>query len=277
MPVSDLEIFQTETAPEDYINPEDGLLYCGKCHTPKQKYFENGLSIGSIKTHPIPCRCAAEEQERREARQREALRRDQIRKLRMEAFQDFPAQDWRFEAVKPNHQLGLAQSFVDRWEEFQADGMGLLLFGDVGTGKSYAAGCIANALIDRCHSVRFVGLSDVVNRMQGVYGRERDDYIGTLLKPELLILDDLGAERSTSFGKEQVFDVINKRTLSGKPMIVTTNIPLHVMQSAGDIQERRIYDRILEVCTPIQFNGENYRKAGAAENRKKAAALLGQA
>ena len=44
-------------------------------------------------------------------------------------------------------------------------GIGLLLFGDVGTGKSYAAGCVANALIDRLESVLFVGMSDVVNRM----------------------------------------------------------------------------------------------------------------
>ena len=41
-------------------------------------------------------------------------------------------------------------------------------------------------------------------------------------------------------------------------MIVTTNIPLSVMQKAADLDERRIYDRVLEVCVPIQFNGENF-------------------
>ena len=49
-------------------------------------------------------------------------------------------------------------------------------------------------------------------------------------------------------------------------MIVTTNIPLSVMQKAADLDERRIYDRVLEVCVPIQFNGENFRKGNAAEN-----------
>ena len=275
--MSDFDIFKPEQAEEDYVNPEDGLLYCGKCHTPKEKYFENGLEIAGIRKHPTLCRCAAQEQERREARQRDLQRQNRIQQLRMEAFRDFPAASWRFESVKLTHQLELAQGFVEHWDKFRSNGMGLLLFGDVGTGKSYAAGCIANALIEKGHSVRFVGLSDVVNRMQGVYGRDRDDYMESLLKPELLILDDLGSERNTSFGREQVFDVINKRTLSGKPLIVTTNIPLHVMQSAIDIQERRIYDRILEVCVPIRFDGENFRKAGAAENRKKTAALLGKA
>ena len=271
------EIFKTEAENEDYVNPEDGLLYCGKCHTPREKYFPEGLRFGDIKTHPVLCRCRAEAQQRRQAEEEERRRLEQIQELRREAFRDFPARDWRFEAVNSTHQLELARSFVDHWEQFRADGMGLLLFGDVGTGKSYAAGCIANALIDGGHSVRFVGLSDLVNRMQGVYGMERDEYIADLLAPELLILDDLGAERSTSFGREQVFDVVNKRTMAGKSMVVTTNIPLHVMQTAADIQERRIYDRIQEVCTPIQFHGENYRKAGAAKNLKKAAALLGRA
>ena len=101
-------------------------------------------------------------------------------------------------------------------------------------------------------------------------------YLKTLMRPELLILDDLGAERNTSFGRERVFDVVNKRLLTGKPMIVTTNIPLSVMQKTSDLDERRIYDRVLEVCVPVQFNGENFRKGNAAENVKRAARILNQ-
>ena len=45
--------------------------------------------------------------------------------------------------------------------------------------------------------------------------------------------------------------MVDKRLLTGKPMIVTTNIPLSVMTKAVDLADRRIYDRILEVCVPI--------------------------
>lgn len=79
-----------------------------------------------------------------------------------------------------------------------------------------------------------MGMSDVVNRMQGNFGSDRDHYMKSLMRPDLLILDDLGAERNTSFGKERVFDVVDKRLLTGKPMIVTTNIPLSVMKQAVD-------------------------------------------
>lgn len=158
--------------------------------------------------------------------------------------------------------------------QLQARGDRLLLLGNVGTGKSYAAGCIANALIDRMITVLYVGLSDVVNRMQGSFDADRDSYLKHLMRPDLLILDDLGAERNTSYGKERVFDVVNQRRLSGKPMIITTNISLTAMQKAADLDDRRIYDRVLEVCVPVMFNGENFRKGNAAENLKKAAKML---
>ena len=94
-------------------------------------------------------------------------------------------------------------------------------------------------------------------------------YMKFLMRPDLLILDDLGAERDTSFGKERAFDVINRRRLTGKPMIVTTNLPLSTMQKAQDMGDRRIYDRILEVCVPIRFDGESFR-----QNLEKASRLL---
>ncbi len=86
-----------------------------------------------------------------------------------------------------------------------------------------------------------------------------------------------GAEiaHNTSFVKERVFDVVDKRLLTGKPMIVTTNIPLSVMKQAADLDERRIFDRILEVCVPIMFDGDSFRKSTAADNLKTAARLLG--
>ena len=118
---------------------------------------------------------------------------------------------------------------------------------------------------------------DYINSADGLKycGKDRDHYMKSLMRPDLLILDDLGAERNTSFGKERVFDVVDKRLLTGKPMIVTTNIPLSVMKQAVDLDDRRIYDRILEVCVPIMFDGDSFRKSTAADNLKTAARLLG--
>ena len=262
-------------APDDYINSADGLKYCGKCHTPKEAFYPAELQAQGFTKHPVMCKCAAERREREEAERREYERMSYMTMLRSKAFRDMPAALWRFEsAAVTTPQLAKARGYAQNWDEFKKAGIGLLLFGNVGTGKSYAAGCIANALIDRLESVLFAGMSDVVNRMQGNFGADRDSYMTSLMRPELLILDDLGAERNTSFGKERVFDVINRRRLTGKPMIVTTNIPIVTMQKAASLDERRIYDRILEVCVPIRFDGENFRRGNAKHNLEKVAQLL---
>ncbi len=276
-PILSAIIDTTETlnsAPDDYIDPSDGLKYCGKCHTPKEAFYPADLQNQGFHKHPVMCQCAAEKRDREEAERREYERMSYMTMLRSEAFRDIPAAGWRFDHAVVTPQLAKAKEYAANWDSFKQDGIGLLLFGDVGTGKSYAAGCIANALIDRLESVLFVGMSDVVNRMQGNFGTDRDHYMKSLMRPDLLILDDLGAERNTSFGKERVFDVVDKRLLTGKPMIVTTNIPLSVMKQAADLDDRRIFDRILEVCVPIRFDGENFRKGNASANIKKAAEML---
>ena len=210
----------------------------------------------------------------------EFRRENYLMLLRSEAFSDIPAAAWRFDnASVMTKQLAKAKEYAKKWDDFSREGIGLLLFGNVGTGKSYAAGCIANALIDRMISVLYFDMTDVVNRMHdirisGNFGADRDSYLKRITRPDLLILDDLGAERNTSYGKERVFDIVNRRLLSRKPMIITTNIALSVMQKATDLDDRRIYDRILEVCVPVLFDGENFRKGNAAENLKKAAQIL---
>lgn len=263
------------SAADDYIDPADGLKHCGRCRTPKETFFPPELQLQGFRKHPCQCRCARERQEREERAQAKRQAAMELVRLRMEAFQDIPAAGWRFDAaVTMTAQLAKAKQYAANWDRFRQDGIGLLLFGDVGTGKSYAAGCIANALIERQVSVLMVGVSDAVNRMQGSFGADRDAYLKSLMRPELLILDDLGAERNTSFGKERVFDVINRRRLSGKPMLITTNIPLSAMKSAAELDDRRIYDRILEVCVPVRFDGESFRRGNAAENLQRAARYL---
>ena len=135
-------------APDDYINSADGLKYCGKCHTPKEAFYPADLQAQGFTKHPVMCKCAVE--------RREYERMSYMTMLRSEAFRDMPAAGWRFEtAAVTTPQLEKARGYAQNWDEFKKAGIGLLLFGNVGTGKSYAAGCIANALIDCLESVLF--------------------------------------------------------------------------------------------------------------------------
>ena len=81
-----------------------------------------------------------------------------------------------------------------------------------------------------------------------------------------LLFDDLGAERSTDYALERVYDIVDERTRKKKPMIITTNLTLDEMKVETDIRYQRIYDRIFPVCYPINFTGPSWRKTSAFNN-----------
>ena len=68
--------------------------------------------------------------------------------------------------------------------------------------------------------------------------------------------------------------MVDSRYLSRLPFIITTNLLLAELQAPGDLAHARIYDRVLERCTPVCFSGKNYRKDNAAANKSKAVRLL---
>jgi len=90
----------------------------------------------------------------------------------------------------------------------------------------------------------------------------------------LLILDDLGIERSSDFAREQIYHVIDSHYRSKKPFLVTTNLTLQELKNPTDLAYQRIYDRILERCVPLKINHQNIREKNAALHIRKAKKLL---
>ncbi len=108
--------------------------------------------------------------------------------------------------------------------------VGLLLMGPVGTGKSFFAGCIANALLEQGERVMMTNFSRILNEMTS-YQADRNQIIQNLVDYPLLIIDDLGIERNSEFALEQVYNVIDSRYCKMLPLIVTTNLGLNEMKS----------------------------------------------
>ena len=153
-------------------------------------------------------------------------------------------------------------------------GQGLLLWGDVGTGKTFIAGCIANALLDRGIPVLMTNFSRVLMRLTSNIAEDKNAFLDGLDAFRLLVIDDLGIERNTDFALEQVFSVIDRRCQSNKPMIITTNLNLDELKNPQDLPHARIYDRVLSHCIPIRVNGSNIRKLQAKEMLNSARSLL---
>lgn len=97
-----------------------------------------------------------------------------------------------------------------------------------------------------------------------------------MLSYDLLLIEDLGAQRNTSYMMEQVYTIIDGRYKSGKPMVITTNLdPRRINDASGDEAWKRVFDRILERCYPIEFNGSNRRAAKKMEMREAMRKRLG--
>ena len=252
----------TRLEPGDYTG-EDGLLYCGKCRTPKQFRMDAPPLEGRLLPHP--CRC---EQERldREAAEQEARRHHQaVADLKRRGFTDPAMRGWTFANDNGKcPQMKHAHFYVENWTAMQEENIGYLLWGGVGTGKSYFAGCIANALMEQEVAVRMTNFALILNDLTASF-KGRNEYIARLCRAPLLILDDFGMERGTEYGLEQVYNVVDSRYRSRRPLIVTTNLSLQDLQHPKDTAHARIYDRLLEMCAPIRFSGENFRRATAQD------------
>ena len=252
----------TRLEPGDYTG-EDGLLYCGKCRTPKQFRMEAPPLEGRLLPHP--CRCEQERLDREAAEQEARRHRQAVADLKRRGFTDPAMKEWTFANDNGKcPQMKHARFYVEHWDTMQKENIGYLLWGGVGTGKSYFAGCIANALMEQEVAVRMTNFALILNDLTASF-EGRNEYTARLCRAPLLMLDDFGMERGTEYGLEQVYNVIDSRYRSRRPLIVTTNLSLQDLQHPQDTAHARIYDRLLEMCAPIRFSGENFRKATAQD------------
>lgn len=249
---------------------KDGILYCGKCKEPKER-----IKIMSGKDTIIKHNCACEraEVEKYEREKREEEIQLMIYALRKMGMTDTAYYKHKFEAdngLNPNTTT-ICKNYVDCFDIMKENNIGMVFYGGVGTGKTFFACCIANAMFEKGRYAMVTNFPKILNKIF----EDKQKAIDELQKPDLLIIDDFGVERGTEYSLEQMFAVIDTRLRSGRPMIITTNISLSDIEDAKTIELKRIYDRVLEACPlRIRFDGESIRKENAKKKREIAAKVL---
>lgn len=261
------------TNDDTYVG-DDGLLYCKKCFTARQcrvDVFGRGLRIVNC-----VCKCMAEEKQREEEQRRIAERMAEIRRYRALGFADSEMQNWTFDADDgENTALSLAmRKYVENFREFRKAGKGLLLYGPVGTGKSFMAACVVNALIDKGHPCLMTNFSRLTNAINSTWD-EKQEYIDSLTRFSLIAIDDLGVERDTEFMNESVTTIIDALYRAKVPVIITSNYAPSKLTDEGDVRRKRVYDRLLERCHPIAVTGESRRKQIGREDYRRTKDILG--
>ncbi len=269
--------------PVDYVD-EEGLLVCGVCKERRQ----NNITLPTVTadgqettmTMKVVCSCRCEREREEEEKRQEQARKDmeRVSRLRKASLMDEKFKEARFatfQITKYNDRnMKLCRRYVSGFDKMMAKNQGLIFWGDVGTGKSYAAACIANELLSKGVPVIMTSLVKILELVQA--GDEKESEIITRLNSaRLVIFDDLGAERNTDYALEKIYNIIDSRYRSKKPMLLTTNLTIDEMKREIDRRYSRIYDRIFEVCYPMQFAGPSWRKKAANQRFREMEALLG--
>lgn len=257
----------------DFIG-NDGLIYCGKCKTARQSVAViNGVKIVSP---PLMCKCESAAYEAEKARQKAIALRQQIERNRRSGFPEAEMQNWTFENDdRANAKISdICKRYVDNFPAMKAKGKGLMFLGTCGTGKTFLAACIANALLDEGFTVLMTNFPRLVNTISGM--REgKQEYIDSLNNYSLLIIDDLGVERQSEYVAEIVQNIVDSRYRAGLPVVITTNLSPKDFTETQDIAKTRLYSRISEMCLPLIVKGVDRRKANAADSDRELAELLG--
>ena len=160
------------------------------------------------------------------------------------------------------------QPFVDKRTindcstcQFITSRRNIVLIGNPGTGKTHLAIGIAMKALLKGYKVLFSPVSQMLHQLN--FGRADNSYYQKLdyyLRPDLLILDELGFKKLPGYSADDFFEVIARRYEKGS-LIITTNKPF---DKWGDIfsdntMASAILDRVVHHSVVIQINGPSYR------------------
>lgn len=252
---------------------KDGLLYCGKCHTPKQIEI---YICGKVAKPYCMCKCEEEAEKAKQAKIQEIFRKEEIERNRCSGFLDMDLRFCTFDRDdRANPKISdISLRYVEHFQTMYRRGKGLIYFGNAGTGKSFLAACITNALIDKGYKCLMTNFPRIINELTGVF-EGKQQYIDSLNNYDLLVIDDLAIERDTEYTAEIVQNVIDSRYTSGKPLIITTNLTKAEYENPKNIKKQRLFSRLYEMCLPLAVIGEDRRKEKAAIKDESLKDLLG--
>ena len=139
---------------------------------------------------------------------------------------------------------------------FSTNDSNLLFYGESGNGKTFLSWCIAKELLDRGFLVIYKTSADLIRDLRDISFNNNSVLEDLLINCDLLIIDDLGAEQVTDFSTNELFNLINKKLLNNKKMIISTNLNLPDIEKS---YTTRIYSRLVGNFKLFKFYGDDVR------------------
>ena len=249
------------------MGSEEETKVCEVCGEPLYRYSESWKSYV-----PKKCKCRRDEfeaEKKREDERRERDRRENARRLCFAdkknlakfTFDNFDRENGNALEVKERC-VGYAENF----SEMKKDGIGLFIFGDIGTGKTHLAAATCNRLIDSRPGFKalFTSFGEVSDKLIS-----RDaGFEEKLEKCDLVVFDDFGAEFRTKLSEEKIREAVNLRVNAGLPMIVTSNYTKERMMKPENDFEKNVFSRFYGACDSVHIIAKDFRKRKYTERKK---------
>ena len=139
---------------------------------------------------------------------------------------------------------------------FSGSSENLLFYGNSGTGKTFLSHCIAKELLDKGFLVVYRTAEELIQNLRQVRFENNSELEDLILNCDLLIIDDLGTEQINDFSKTELFNILNRKLLKGKKMVVSTN---YSIEGLSKTYSERITSRLVGNFNLCKFYGDDIR------------------
>lgn len=252
---------------------DEGCLICGVCGECKA-FPSTSMPFFQGEKRLIRCNCKCQkdayEAEQEAFRNRE--RQIYIDSIRRASITDDRSRKSTFDSYKVDDSnraaYDIALEYMERFDEMMEPDRdkrrGLLFYGNPGTGKTFTADCIVNALIEKGRTAFKTSIPRLIDQFQD-FNNDINQIMNAIRTVDVMVIDDLGTESGSDFRLEKMFEIIDTRYGADKPTIVTTNLAYQQMENVSDIRYARIFDRVRGMCYPVEMRGRSFRDQGVAD------------
>lgn len=177
----------------------------------------------------------------------------------------YPEEAAKDSSVSPRRRMTNIFKFCKEYaENFSLDSPNLLMKGTTGLGKTHLSLAIAREVINKGFGVVYCSAPNILSKIEkehfSRYNQDEESTEDLLTKCDLLILDDLGTEFSTQFTSATVYNILNTRIMTNKPVIINTNMDISELEKN---YTQRFVSRTIGSSIKLDFVGNDIRQIKA--------------